>query len=734
MAPLPYFTTFLAVAKHARGIRNLNTRAAILRTVLLLFSLCGAIAASTPPLYWEQSISQALSTRDSFYEKLGFSHHRQPLLSIVTEHDSAELAEKIQGYMTPDSPWPHLIAGLNLMYSAPRQADTHFTRALATCQNDPGLTWVLFSEFDQVSQSHWARTALRQLQRIFLARGAHRAPVIAQQLLINARKSAREGGEDASLDFWRWSERFEKQHFWPRIGYAQTRIFSAPLQAAAAFGRAIANLTARWDIQLGGLYQFYLLLRRAAAFFICATLLALAIRWLPAALHPVADMLPPAVAPGLRHSLVIAAYCACAFLGIAPFLLATVLLLWPLLHGRERIAGIVCGIALAALPLDARIREGFLESLSPSGALGMYRHAFDSGYTPELEQAVAANLKANRNDYLNYVSAALVASKKGAYQSAIRFIALAEQFEPDDPVVLMTAGNIHFLSGNLEKAGAYFKRCNQRYPRMAAASYNLSQYYLASMQTVAGAERVQDAASLDRALVDRFIETNDQLFAHTWPPLRQVLFQDYPPLHFWLRVWPRHSSTWSAANTLWAPVFWGVPLGVCAVAGPLLVAVFFMAGARRGRKPPRIFFCRHCGMPMCRRCRTSRACSACRGKLAYFSGIDQEADAQREIAHRTRLIARTRTAGLDILYPGCGSLSSLAANRQKALYATLATSFVYAAWVTLFTARFSYPFWIMRGLFWIVALPLAAYSIVFGLRASIRYWRWLSAKGRTDGA
>ncbi len=706
--------------------------------VFVLFSAIAfftASAASSPPLFWEQSISRALSARDAFYERLGLGHRRQPLLSIVTELDSAELAEKLQRYARPDSPWPHLIAGLNLVYSAPSQADTHFTNALRTCEGDAGLSWVLFSEFDQISQPRWAEESLRQLEKIFLASGSQAVPVIAQQLLTSARKGKQSSGSTENFDYWDWSGRFERNALWQRIGKAQSLLPGQPLMALNELRHAVTMLAQSWDLQLSAAYYAYRWFRLAAALFVIMTIAALAIRSLPAGLHGFADLLPESIPPGVRHALIIISFCSLAFLGIVPFLLATVIIIWPRLRGRERIAGAVCGVALALLPLDARIRTAFIESLSPANTLGLYRQSFDSGYTSELESVISDHLNANRNDYLSYVSASILALKKGNPRKAIRLITIGEEFKPNDPVVLLTAGNAYFLAGNLEKAGAYYRRCRERHPRLAAAAYNLGQFHLASMQTVDGTRLIQTAADKNRMKVNRFIDKNDAYFFNQWPPLRRIMTQDYKPGYFWLHVFGSHSGSWKSANALWSSQFWGAPIVASAVAGPVLIAVFFAASVSRSRRRVRrIFFCKLCGMPMCRACRVSRICAGCRERLRSLGSEEGESESEKHIERKTRFIAHTKTAILDALFPGLGSLSSLNNNRVKALLLTAATAVVYGAYGMLFTVRFAYPFWIVRGYFTFALIGLVSYTIYFAARAAARYWRRLHAEGFLHGA
>ncbi|MFP4416956.1 MAG: tetratricopeptide repeat protein [Chitinispirillaceae bacterium] len=660
------------------------------------------------PLFWEQSISQALSDRDMFYQKLGVGPHANRLRDLLQRQESRNVRKLLLEHKQPDSPWFHFLFGLSYVNSDKDLVRKHFQRALSASEKDAGSTWVLFIEFDITGNTKWAEKSLMQLEKQKLLAGARSAPVISQQLLSLAHNG--NAKKQSSVDYLKWSYRFERYPFWLQLTKRNNSPSLSTLITSNSFMTGISLLTKSWHFQLSTFRYALMFLRFALIVFVCTVVLSLSIKTIPSTLHPLTELFPPAIPYFLRLSFSILVYASLIAIGILPFLFLHILLSWPFVRKRGRILLSACLAVLLCGPLDARLQNFFSTMLSPGSVVGLYHQTVNSGYSPELASALVHAMEQNPQDHLPYMSAAILSLKKGDIQTALHHILLAENIRPDDPVLQITTGNIYFAQGNLKKAGAYYQKCINQFPEYEEGFFNLGQYSFASMQTMRGTELVAQAADINESRVNEFIEVNDDKFADEWPMIRKVMHADYKPGYFWSHIATAHSGNWKQASRIWSAQFLNL--------SPVFLYVIFIAGAfvvwyKRPRRRKKIFYCRLCERTMCKKCRNGSLCTDCVKKLQISRDESNEArKAEILIRNKRHLVTNLIHHSLNGVFPGSGFLY---VGQKKRLSITLMviSSLVYASYAAILNFNFSYPFWVIAPLFTMVLTVCLLYSLSF---------------------
>lgn len=693
-----------------------------------------AESGDTPALYLHNQIDYALELRDQYFSTLGIGpesmHDGLQTLPQLNEIRS-RLAERPDS----DNPWYSFLMGLTDAVTSRVDAAFYFSTALKKAGDDPGTTWLLFVEFDRYSQELWANNSLRQLERQLLARGARAAPVIAQQLMHYARTASEEKIKDDDY-FREWIGVFDPHTVWPSLQKIREGFPLRPHEVLAGVEDLTGRFTRSWQLQLTVAHTAVRWIARVVLLFMIGGIAGLAVRYLPVALHPLSEILPPWVPPRFRTAVTLCICIVALALGLYPSLWLLVFLLVRRVRGRERGLVAVCIGLLALWPFATRIEDMVRSCRAPDNAPALFTKALREGHYGALEKELVQRARRDPDDYLTQCACALTYLKKSDLHRALKHVRRADSLSPDDPVVLTASGAIYYHGGLAPSARPRFERAGELFPDYAPTVYNLGQYYLKTMETLDGMEYITHATKLDPRWVNRFIHKNETYFTEHWPRQREFMLADYPPGYFWRRVFPRYNGSWETASRLWGATMLGLgllPSAVIAIALALAAVVFAMRawrGPTRGIK--RVLSCSACGAPVCRKCMRGTFCASCSATLDPVRDKGRRtalSDQRRESRDKVFLLLATV---MHAVFPGTKSLVTGVGVKGRTWGLLAATSAVYASLLGLATARFAYPFWVARG--WVA--PIAALCLLYPLvsigRGVIQTYRIVqSSEGRT---
>lgn len=681
---------------------------------LLFFLLFPSIpSAKYLPLLWEKPIRNALNDRDYYYHKIGIDHDRTIIKMLWTPKGSLSLKEQLELNEDISSPWYHFLLGITNLRLSVENAAFNFHDALEYTQNRPGVTWVLFLEFRQAKQENWAEKCLKNLEKYFFSAGAQSVPVISQQLLAIAKSEKANGNNKAAEKYFDWSSRFERYPFWQTFTRGWGFLPRQPGMFFNACIKCLDMIRSSWLLQLTLLYYLYKWLRFVIVFFICIIFIVVSLETLPIALHPIMSLFLLSVSTRLRYIFCVAIFVSLAVFGLIPFLLLTALLLWSHSQKNKKMLLAFIFSLLILSPIDARIQEMFRVSLSPNKPLGLFRRAVSEGWHSDLENRVKENLRKNNADYLSHLSAAILDLKKNSTESSIFHIKNAEKLNANDPVTLITAGNIFYSTGNNIKAQAYYKKCLESFPNNETALFNLGQLSLSLMDTSEGMEQIKNASELNPRVLNNFIEKNASYFLGALPRLRQSMQPAYKTNYFWKHVFPNHCGSWESTKKIWGSTSLGIPPLFFLCIAPILFILLLTINITN--PPEEYLFCKLCGNPMCKKCRDGLICQDC---IQATNTIRNEAlckQAKISIMNRKRLIINLTTTILNFLFPGAGGLYKKESIGPFNIILTIVTSFIYASYAALFSFSFSYPFWVAKSCFTVVFICLFMYSLYFAI-------------------
>lgn len=694
-------------------------------TCLISLTLANANPDKQSPLFWELSIQHALASRDSYYKINDIDRLPTQFESLLTESGRSTLAKKL--VINPDtlSPWFYFLSGI---YHAPVSTATaiaHFSRAMQLAGEDPGLTWVLFMEFRQAGQYQWAEKCLRQLERMFLLSDAQAAPIISHQLLMCAQMDA-----SSSFDYIGWSKRFDQHGSEQIIAGLSKKTSGRPMAFFGLCREGWSLLSTSWFVQLRLFDYAYRWLRCGCIAFIIIFFLILGLRALPVALHPLSELYPSMLSPRLRLILSLILFMSTIAFGFIAFLLLAAVLMWPHLERSRNILLSLCVCAIMLAPLDAWLSDVFKVSLTPTNAIGLLHRALDEGYSVETENEIIRFLNKNPRNPLAHLTAATMSLKQKNYDEALIRINGAEKLQPGDPVILLTAGNIHFALGNLEKAAAYYARCITTYPEYEMAHFNLGQVDLLTMKMVEGSDLIARATRLNAARVNTFIAKNDAYFGNSWPS--HFMQPDYKPFYFWKNIFPRNASGGSTVWASWSASFFGMPPIVFLILMPLLLGTIFSLQSRSAKhnRVKKIFYCKLCGIPLCKKCKTGQFCIECVQATRQIQHESADQRAESRIVRRRYLTGVYLKMALDCLFPGAGLFYTRTERLALPVLMMIISALVYATYYALISFTFAYPFWIVQKWFIAAALLCGLYSLFGLIRASMAMIFELKTKER----
>jgi tetratricopeptide (TPR) repeat protein len=668
------------------------------------------------PYFWEENIRTALRSRDDFYRSLDIDRLPLHFSHYFTIEGIQTLTVKLARVPGDSVIWYHFLKGMALAPSSLTSAQTHFNQAVSLCAADPGFTWVLFFEFNQVGQDLWAEKCLQQLERICLLRGVYSAPILSRLLFELARETKSRPPSSISIDYAEWAKRFDSQGITPallKFFVHREGIFPAVSGLIADFFHLLKN---SWHFQLMCVDALYRWVRLVIIVFIMVFFIVISLRSMPVALHPLSEIFPTLISTRVRLVLSVVIYLSLLCLGPIPFLLLTGIILWPFCDTNYKYILSVCLALIVASPLDVRFQDNLRRATSPERNTGLFHRAVHEGYSPELDFALSRSLMGNPDNLIANVASATIALKQGDLNKASIRITAAEKSDPDDPCVLVTAGNILCANGNLPGAADYFSRCINNHPDFVTAYFNLGQVYLATMKMVEGNDLISRATRLNSQLVDSYIGKNTRHFGSAWPESRRFMMPDYTPEFYWKNVF-RQKNTGAPDPDRWPPMFFGMPSAIFLAIVPFSLVLMLIVRTRvfTRDRVKKIFYCKLCGLPLCKKCKTGQFCLNCLQATYQTHNGSADQTVENKIV-RYRSIRKTLvTTGLNLFCPGAGTLYAGGKRIVSAVSVFLVSSAFFAAYISLFTISSPYPFWYTDTLAAILMVMGGTYTVIFAL-------------------
>ena len=662
-----------------------TTRVCLLKFVVICTILSGIPSTAREntaagSYFWEDPLTRAIEDRNSLFTNLFGSETTLALsdLSKTARHE----AETILSADSTTEPWLLLIYGVLRYLEGDNQALPYLSRSLEYAQDDPGTTWLLFTEFNRYHLPSLMQQALEQLEKQMFVEGAQAVPLLSRQLLQYGTVSTLSGDDSGAVFFYTWAHRFNPHEYDSFLKNAARNGIRHPVAAVKSLMEALPVIAGSWPAQFSLTVWLYHTVRTFVIIFLLMTGTILGVKYLPLAVHRTTHRYSESVPPALRTALVTAIILSLLAFGIVPFLWVLLLLLWKHCNRTDRVFGIVIVIILLLAPLDAVLANRCritAENGSPASRFSRILYEGNltdpngrrKSSTPDTRVTVAS---------IGEIVATIKKQDWPAAMARINSLPGAER----DPFTADLKGIVLFCSGSFAAATTTFENVLELHPSDPAAQFNLARCYIASNDATAGMELLKKAADAHPSLINGFIQDNDRYFSDRWPPLRQVLFPEYPPARFWKEFFFGPTGSPSQLRHYWGFSFLGIPPLFSFFIFLILSGVLFFTGrvSPGNRKLRRLFTCKYCGRVLCRRCTSGILCPDC-GETTRNVSVRHNAEQVRELLvkhHTDRRSARNLL--FNLIFPGSGTLlepQPPGAGIAVALLSTL----VYTYWFTI---------------------------------------------------
>ena len=694
--------------------------AAGLYRALILFALCAvpALPYQVPEPFWESKIDSALHVRDLYYKSvlqdtLNFS------ISELNKIQQSELCTRLLNTPDTTNPWYHFFIGIFECNQEKTDSSGHFAEALTLAQQEPGTTWALFVEFTRNQKTMWAERCLLHLEKLLLASGAQSAPAIAQQLLYYAYLSEKQKNYQSAFGYYGWAERFDRNQPWSLFHRLWKCLPSHPELFVTTFEEFTQAACHSWVLQLHGAAHLYTWLHYFLIIFILVIFTGIGLRYLPRAVHALADRLPEDTPAPLKTLLPVCLALSFVSFGLIPFLWLIFFITWRFTDSKERTIFIIAFLILVCAPIDARIRDMFRQALMPQGSLTLCVRASEEGYSPALHQHALEKIVIDRSDALAFMAASLCALKKGDTAAACLNANSGLSLRPNDPIFMLLAGNAEFAAKDYKTAAAHYQKILSRYPSRMDARFNLAQCYARRSDTTIDLDFMKILSTQDQNYINNFISTNDMYFSNNWPPMRQFVSLSPTPAYFWEDIFPVYNGSWTTTKNLWGASFLGLSpyfsLAVFIVLALLFVGFnIFIAVTKRVRYA---MTCRLCKRAICDHCKKGDMCVSCFRATKFIRNVKMLAGIQTSIIEKRRAYHQLSEYILDIFLPGSGMLFAKRHSPALIAFVIILTSFVYASYLFLTNIHSGYPLWVIYDKLETVPYFLGTYNVIFVIRA-----------------
>lgn len=242
----------------------------------------------------------------------------------------------------------------------------------------------------------------------------------------------------------------------------------------------------------------------------------------------------------------------------------------------------------------------------------------------------------------------------GQNDRAVTEYTMGSQLSSRESRCVVNRGNIHFVDGDFGSAQEDYQEALKRDPRNIAARYDLSLVYAETFRTVEAVQTLQEAAALNRRLVQRYQDN---------PTTVKVVSQDYSMRDAEekireLEADPRsrrllgHFRSYDLLNSLRIPL-----LSALFVA----IAAAFLLDRKRLRGRGYSQECQKCGATYCRLCKppgqSDALCSPCMHVYLKKDGVAIETTLKKiEEVKRRRILEGRLRVGLNLVIPGSAAL------------------------------------------------------------------------------
>ena len=701
-------------------IRNRLFKPLRIRYAVILLAILAASSSAYQILapYWASKVNSALRARDSFYKAILPDPSNYSIISL-NEIQQSDMCERLIASPDSTNAWYNFLLGTLQCQGGKTTSSGYFATALSLAQQDPGTTWVLFIEFTRNRQPMWAERCLMHLEKLLLASGAASAPAIAQQILFYAFLSDKQGNDSNALNYYRWAERFDKTQPWSIFHRLLKCIPSHPQLFVSSFNEMMKLFYSFWILQLRFASNLYMFLRYFLMFFMLTIFVGTGLKYLPQAIHPIADRLPEDMPAFLKTLFPMAMIIAFLSFGVIPFLLLLTFLIWQFIDKKEKF---IVGFALIVLlcsPFDSRIQDMFRQAQIQSGSLSLYARASEEGYSPEVYQQALEKIKSDRSDFLAQMAVSLGALKTNDTATARLTANNALLLRPDDPVVLLHSGNTAYAANDFKTAALHYQKILIKYPDQMEARFNLAQCYARKSDTSIDLDFIKVLTTNDLNYINDFTNTNDMYFSKNRPALRQVIPPSYPPAYFWKNIFPVSSGSWKTTRDLWGASFFGVPPYQSLFVFFVLLLLFLLWNiylAMKKNKSPHIT-CRLCKQMVCKNCKKGELCLSCFYATRFIRNVKTLASIQAKIIHNRQAAQNAIAYVLDIVLPGSGMLFAKTYSILAIVPVILLTAIVFALYFLFSNININYPHWAVYEGLDRMRYFLGFYNLIFVIRA-----------------
>lgn len=480
-----------------------------------------------------------------------------------------------------------------------------------------------------------------------------------------------------------------------------------------------------WVLQLHGAAHLYTWLHYFLIVFVLVIFTGIGLRYLPQAVHSLADRLPEDTPAPLKTLLPVCLTLSFVSFGVIPFLWLIFLITWRFTDNKEKLIFAIAFMMLVCAPVDARIRDMFRQALMPQGSLTLCIRASEEGYSPALHQRALEKIVIDRSDALAFMTASLCALKKGDTAAASLNANSGLSLRPNDPAFILLAGNAAFAAKDYKTAASHYQKILSKYPSRMDARFNLAQCYARKSDTTVDLDFMKILSAQDQNFINNFTNTNDMYFSNNWPVMRQIIPLSPTASYFWEKIFPVYNGSWTTTKNLWGASFFGLSPNFSLAVFIVLTLLFigwntFLAVTKRARYA---MACRLCKRAICDSCKKGDLCMSCFRATKFIRNVKMLAAIQASIIEKRRAYYRLAEYLLDIFLPGSGMLFAKRHSPAFIAFVIILTSLVYASYLFLTNIHSGYPLWVVYDKLETVPYFLGSYNVIFVVRALLGAFR-----------
>jgi len=697
-----------------------NRTRAFWRGAAALALVCAFSQAARASPFLSAEIEAALSARAEVLRQVSLAEGDFIALPKWLEsNDGQEFANRLNGMsgVLGRDPWYNYLRGM--ASGDEERAEGFYGRALSEA-SDAGTLWLLGVEFIRYGRFPRAADCFEAIEKRVFAMGGSSAPFLSQQLMLLGNNIIADRGPRQAAFCYNWAKRFDAGQCWwlyrkGAIDFPNNVVSTAPAFIEEAGGLIITS----WRAQLALISGAYRFCGAALFIFSCAVILVFAVKYLPSGAHPLGDTLFGGASPRFRVISSVVVVLSVLFIGILPAMWVIAFVVCRFLSAGEKKLLVAVCVILAFSPLDFYATKFLRRHADPSSPATLLDRAIREGYSNDLHVLATECARKRPGNCAARLALAVSATKKGEYKAAADAVGDALRIAPDDPVALMYAGNIAFLTGDAEGIERYYGNILKQNPTSAEAKFNLAQAYF-STSSFTATDMMAEAAKINPELIDNYMQANEQYFSGDPPPLRRIMQPRLSPAYFWGRLFltdPGEALDAGDAPSKFSPA---TAFGLSAA---LLIALLIVDSALRKdmKKARKYFTCRVCGRLLCRKCRKGTMCSDC-----YRECLDSQNNAaamynlQKRYHDRAQLRKDVTQCVLGALVPGAGGFYKEEAVFKPAM-AVFVSSMIYAAVYCVLTFHTTYPSRVVFNLIYLVPILL-----IYNFVAIVKQCLWLA--------